>query len=85
MARFVRCYNSAIWWRSERKRTSRRHRRLVESDPKCDVVGPKPQSEQASIAHLRLEIDAESMSDEERKVAAEALRRALEKGAPDLR
>jgi len=40
------------------------------------------------MAHLRLEIDAESMSDEERKVAADALRRALgllEKGAPDHR
>jgi PAS domain S-box-containing protein len=41
------------------------------------VVGPKPQPEQASTAHLRLEIDAERMSDEERKVAAEALRRAI--------
>jgi hypothetical protein len=52
------------------------------------MVGPKPQSEQPSMAHLRLEIDAESMSDEERKVAADALRRALgllEKGAPDHR
>ena len=33
------------------------------------------------MAHLRLEIDAESMSDEERKVAADALRRAL--GLPE--
>ena len=31
------------------------------------MVGPKPQSKQPSMAHLRLEIDAESISDEERK------------------
>ena len=42
-----------------------------------EVVGSKLQSEQSSTAHLRLEIDAERMSDNERKVAAEALRRAL--------
>jgi class 3 adenylate cyclase len=53
-----------------------------------EVVGPKPQSEQPSTAHLRLEIDAERMSDAERRAAAEALRRALgllEKGAQDGR
>ena len=52
------------------------------------MVGPKPQSEQPSMAHLRLEIDAERMSDAERRAAAEALRRALgllEKGAQDGR
>ena len=40
------------------------------------------------MAHLRLEIDAESMSDEERKGGPDALRRALglpEKDAPDHR
>jgi PAS domain S-box-containing protein len=41
------------------------------------VVGPKPQSEQQGSAHLRFEIDPERMSDHERKMAAEALRRAL--------
>lgn len=41
------------------------------------VVGPKSQSEQQGTAHLRLEIDAERMSDHERKMAAEALRHAL--------
>ena len=49
-----------------------------------EVVGSKPQPEQSTTAHLRLEIDAEHMSDEERKEAAEALRRALgflEKGS----
>jgi PAS domain S-box-containing protein len=42
-----------------------------------EVLGPKPPSEQANTAHLRLEIDAGRMSDEERKAAAETLRRAL--------
>jgi PAS domain S-box-containing protein len=42
-----------------------------------EVVGPKPQSEQPSTAHLRLEIDTDRMSDGERKAAADALRRAL--------
>jgi PAS domain S-box-containing protein len=42
-----------------------------------EVVRPKPKSEQPATAHLRLEIDAERMSDAERKAAAEALRRAL--------
>jgi adenylate cyclase len=41
------------------------------------VVGAKPQSEQQRTAHLRLELDAERMSMDERKAAAEALRRAL--------
>jgi adenylate cyclase len=41
------------------------------------VVGPKLQSEQQGTAHLRFEIDPERMSDDERKMAAEALRRAL--------
>ena len=42
-----------------------------------EVIGPKLQSERPSTAHLRLEIDAGRMSEEERKVAAEELRRAL--------
>jgi PAS domain S-box-containing protein len=41
------------------------------------VVGLKQDREQAGTAHLRLELDAERMSDDERKAAAEALRRAL--------
>jgi PAS domain S-box-containing protein len=41
------------------------------------VVGLKPDVEQASTAHLRLELDADRMSDDERKAAADALRRAL--------
>ena len=41
------------------------------------VVGPKPQSEQQGTAHLRLELDPERMSTDERKAAAEALHRAL--------
>ena len=41
------------------------------------VVGLKQDMEQAVTAHLRLEVDAERMSDEERKAAAEVLRRAL--------
>jgi adenylate cyclase len=41
------------------------------------MVGPKPQLEQPSTAHLRLELDVERMSEDERKAAAEALRRAL--------
>ena len=48
-----------------------------------EVIRSKP--EQPSTAHLRLEIDAARMSDDERKAAAEALRRALgmlEKAAP---
>ena len=49
------------------------------------VLGLKQEVEQASTAHLRLELDADRMSDEERKAAADALRRAiglLEKGGP---
>ena len=42
------------------------------------VVGLKPDAEQASKEHLRLELDAERMSDDERKAAADTLRRALE-------
>jgi hypothetical protein len=52
------------------------------------MVGPKPQSEQPSMAHLRLEIDAESMSDEERKGGcgrAASCARIAEKDAPDYR
>jgi PAS domain S-box-containing protein len=41
------------------------------------VVGLKQDAEQAGIAHLRLELDADRMSDDERKAAADALRRAL--------
>ena len=42
-----------------------------------EVIGPKPQPEQSGTAHLRLEIDPERMSNEERSAAAEALRRAI--------
>ena len=42
-----------------------------------EVVGPKLEPEQSGTAHLRLEIDAERMSDAERSAAAETLRRAL--------
>jgi PAS domain S-box-containing protein len=42
------------------------------------VVGMKPDVEQASIESLRLEFNAERMSDDERKKAAATLRRALE-------
>ena len=48
------------------------------------VVGKKQDAEQAGTAHLRLELDADRMSDDERKAAADALRRALgllEKGS----
>jgi PAS domain S-box-containing protein len=41
------------------------------------VVGPKQDAEQAATAHLRLEVDADRMSDDERKAAADVLRRAL--------
>jgi PAS domain S-box-containing protein len=41
------------------------------------VVGLTKDAEQNGTAHLRLELDADRMSDDERKVAAEALRRAL--------
>ena len=41
------------------------------------VVGLKQDVAQTGTAHLRLEIDAEPMSDDERKAAATALRRAL--------
>ena len=41
------------------------------------VVGLKQNAEQAGTAHLRLELDADRMSDDERKAAADTLRRAL--------
>jgi PAS domain S-box-containing protein len=41
------------------------------------VLGLKQDEEQAATAHLRLEVDAERMSDTERKAAADVLRRAL--------
>jgi hypothetical protein len=40
------------------------------------VIGLK-EAEQAGTAHLRLEIDADRMSDDERKAAADKLRHAL--------
>jgi PAS domain S-box-containing protein len=42
-----------------------------------EVLGPKPDAGQAATAHLRLELDAGRMSDDERVAAAAALRRAL--------
>src|SRR5215213_3444735 len=42
------------------------------------VVAPKPDTEQAATAHLRLELDAERMTEEERRAAIDELRRALE-------
>jgi PAS domain S-box-containing protein len=42
------------------------------------VIGLKRDAEQANTEHLRLEFDADRMSDDERKEAADALRRALE-------
>jgi PAS domain S-box-containing protein len=41
------------------------------------VVGLKQDLEKAGTAHLRLEVDADRMSDDERKAAADVLRRAL--------
>jgi PAS domain S-box-containing protein len=41
------------------------------------VVGPKKDAGQIATAHLRLEVNADRMSDDERKVAADVLRRAL--------
>ncbi len=41
------------------------------------VVGLKQDAELASTANLRLEVDADRMSDDERKAAADVLRRAL--------
>jgi adenylate cyclase len=41
------------------------------------VIGLKDDREPAGTAHLRLELDADRMSDDERKAAADALRRAL--------
>ena len=52
------------------------------------VLGPKQGADGGDTAHLRLELDAERMTDEERKAAADKLRRALgllEKAAkPDV-
>jgi class 3 adenylate cyclase/PAS domain-containing protein len=42
------------------------------------VVGLKRDAEEAATAHLQLKLDADRMSDDERKAAADALRRALE-------
>jgi PAS domain S-box-containing protein len=50
------------------------------------AIGLMQGAEQARTAHLRLELDPDHMSDDERKVAADALRRALgllEKAARD--
>jgi PAS domain S-box-containing protein len=41
------------------------------------VVGLNRESEQATTEHLRLELEIDRMSEDERKVAADALRRAL--------
>jgi class 3 adenylate cyclase len=41
------------------------------------VLGPKQDADQGDTAHLRLELDAERMTDDERKAAADTLRRAL--------
>ena len=41
------------------------------------VLGLRKDAKQASTAHLRLELDPDGMSDDERKAAADALRRAL--------
>jgi hypothetical protein len=41
------------------------------------VIGPRHDPEQVSTAHLRLELEVERMSDNERKAAADALRHAL--------
>ena len=48
------------------------------------VLGPKQDAERDVTAHLRLDLDPERMTDDERRAAAEKLRRALgllEKGA----
>ena len=41
------------------------------------VLGPKQDADRGATAHLRLELDAERMTDDERKAAADTLRRAL--------
>jgi len=41
------------------------------------VVGLNPGPEQAGTEHLRLELELDRMSGDERKAAADALRRAL--------
>lgn len=50
---------------------------LAEAIATYAVVGPKPQLEQPNTAHLRLELDPDRMSDDERKLAAQTLRHAL--------
>lgn len=50
---------------------------LAEAVATYAVVGPKPQLEQPNTAHLRLELDPDRMSDDERKLAAQTLRHAL--------
>jgi len=42
-----------------------------------EVVGPMADAQETPTAHLRIELDAERMSDDERAAAAAALRRAL--------
>jgi hypothetical protein len=41
------------------------------------VLGPKQDADRGDTAHLRLELNAERMTDDERKAAADRLRRAL--------
>jgi class 3 adenylate cyclase len=41
------------------------------------VLGPKQDTDRSAAAHLRLEFDAERMTNEERKATADTLRRAL--------
>ena len=41
------------------------------------VLGPKQDADRSATAHLRLEFDAERMTGDERKAAADTLRRAL--------
>jgi PAS domain S-box-containing protein len=43
-----------------------------------EVLGPRHDPEQAATSNLRLELDADRMSDDERRAAARALRRALD-------
>ena len=50
---------------------------IVQPVATYSVVGLKPDPEQTATTHLRLELDADRMSDDERKAAADALRRAL--------
>jgi adenylate cyclase len=43
-----------------------------------EVIGPRQDTEQAGTLNMRLELDADRMSDDERTAAADKLRRALE-------